>query len=123
MPHGIELRNTTGTSVDVGGWYLSDDIDNLKKYKIAAGTSNPSGTSGYLVLTSVSNFRNKPGDPGCVTEFGLSEHGEDVFLTSGDGMDISGGYSVNESFGAAGNNDTFGRHTKSDGNVDFVRMT
>jgi len=117
----IELRNTTPAPVDIGNWYLSDDKDNLKKYKIASGTTIPA--NGYKVFTSVSNFRNNPGDPGCITEFGLSEHGEKVFLTSGSGSDIAGGYSISESFGAASNDDSFGRYTKSDGNVDFVQMT
>ncbi len=117
----IELRNTTGAPINIGGWYLSDDIDNLKKYKIYQTVTI--AANGYRVYTSVTNFRNKGGDIGCITEFGLSELGEDVFLTSGDGSDISGGYSASVNFGAAENDATFGRHTKSDGNVDFVRMT
>ncbi|MHC5183017.1 MAG: CotH kinase family protein, partial [Planctomycetota bacterium] len=116
----IELRNMTGSSINIGNWYLSDDKDDLKKYKIAAGTTIPA--NGYKVFTSVSNFRNT-GDPGSVVQFGLSEHGENVYLSSGDGLDIAGGYSDSESFGSAANDTTFGRYTKSDGNVDFVQMT
>jgi hypothetical protein len=109
----IELHNTTGAPISVDNWYLSDDKDNLKKYKIPATTSDiPAG--GYAVFTSAAHFGGL---------FGLSEHGEDVFLTSGDGTDIAGGYSVSESFGSAKKEVTFGRYTKSDGNVDFVEMT
>jgi len=122
----IELHNTTGASIDIGGWFLSDDIDDLKKYEIASGISIPA--NGYKVFTSVANFRNLGGDPGCHTEFGLSELGEDVFLSSGSGAyggDLSGGFSITENFGAAENNVTFGRYVKSAAsgyNVDFVSM-
>jgi hypothetical protein len=44
------------------------------------------------VLTAATNFQNAA-DLGSVVQFGLSEHGEDIFLTSGNGTDIAGGYS------------------------------
>ena len=117
----IELHNTTGSSIDVGGWYLSDDKDNLKKYRIASPTNIPSG--GYLVLTAATNFQNA-GDSGSAVQFGLSEHGEDVYLTSGNGTDIAGGYSAGESFGSSRKDVTFGRYTKGAPtfNVDFIEL-
>ncbi len=121
----IELHNTTGVAIDVGGWFLSDDFDNLKRYEIASGTLVPA--NGYKVFTSVANFRNA-GDPGSHVQFGLSELGEDVFLSSGSGAyggDPNGGYSITENFGAAENDVTFGRYVKSAAsgyNVDFVSM-
>ena len=30
----IELHNTTDTPIDIGGWFLSDDETQLKKYQI-----------------------------------------------------------------------------------------
>jgi len=122
----IELHNTTGSPIDIGGWFLSDDIDDLKKYEIASGISIP--INGYKVFTSVANFRNSAGDSGCHTEFGLSELGEDVFLSSGSGAyggDLSGGFSITENFGASVNGVTFGRYVKSAASgydVDFVSM-
>ena len=44
----VELYNTTDSTVDIGGWFLSDNRDNLKKYQIAAGQSIPPG--GYKSL-------------------------------------------------------------------------
>ena len=35
----IELHNTTTQAINIGGWYLSDDANDLTKYKIGAGTS------------------------------------------------------------------------------------
>ena len=45
----IELGNTTGSAVDVGGWYLSDEPKEIQKYCIAEGTSIP--PYGYKVFT------------------------------------------------------------------------
>ncbi|MGE5297404.1 MAG: lamin tail domain-containing protein, partial [Solirubrobacterales bacterium] len=39
----IELYNTTDQAIDIGGWYLSDNADDLTRYKIAAGTILPAG--------------------------------------------------------------------------------
>jgi hypothetical protein len=117
----VELYNASGGSINVGGWYLSDDKDNLTKYKIASPTNIPSG--GYLVLTATTHFRNAL-DPGSAVQFGLSEHGEDIFLTSGNGSVIAGGYSDGESFGSSRNDVTFGRYTKGAPtfNTDFIEL-
>ncbi len=65
-PDWIELYNTTGQAIDIGGWFLSDDADDLMKYRIAAGTSIPAG--GYLVFGENEHFGN-PDDPGCRDPF------------------------------------------------------
>ena len=44
----VELFNETGTAVDLGGWYLSDDLDDPTKFAIPAGTVVP--PNGYLVI-------------------------------------------------------------------------
>jgi hypothetical protein len=125
MPDGdwIELHNTTAAPINIGGWFLSDNIDDLRKYQIAAGTTIPAG--GYIVFTQTANFGLTSSDPGKLTGFGLSELGEEVFLSSGSGGVLTGGYSISEDFGAATREVTFGRHTKSAAagyGVDFVAM-
>ena len=117
----IELYNTTGSTVDIGGWFLSDDRSNLKKYQIAAGESI--SPYGYKVFTQDDNFGNSASDPGKLVGFGLSELGEEVYLSSGSGGNLAGGYSVWEEFGAAEWDVSFGRYVKSaaaDHDVDFV---
>ncbi|MHC4265420.1 MAG: lamin tail domain-containing protein [Planctomycetota bacterium] len=57
--------------------------------------------------------------------FGLSEHGDEVYLSSGNGTILTGGFCVEEDFGAAERDVTFGRYTKSAAsgyNVDFIAM-
>ena len=44
----IELFNTTSVAVNVSGWYLSDEGDDLLKYQIPAGTVIAAG--GYVVF-------------------------------------------------------------------------
>ena len=79
----IELYNTTGAAIDIGGWFLSDNLDELRKYQIAAGTSIAAG--GYVVFDQDSNFGVASSDPGKLTGFGLSELGESIFVSSGSG--------------------------------------
>ena len=72
----IELFNTTGTSINVGGWYLSDAGSDLFKYQISAGTVIAAG--GYLVFNE-SDFNVDP------TGFALSgSQGDQVYLSRED---------------------------------------
>lgn len=44
----IELHNTAGATMDISGWFLSDNENNTDKYQFPAGTTIPPG--GYLVV-------------------------------------------------------------------------
>ncbi len=44
----VELLNTTGAPVDLGGWYLSDSQNNNTKWQFPAGASIPA--NGYLIV-------------------------------------------------------------------------
>ena len=69
----IELLNTTDASINVGGWYLSDDSDDLFKYQIPVGTEIAAG--GYLVFDE-SDFNVSS------TGFALSgSEGDQVYLS------------------------------------------
>ncbi|HYW81350.1 MAG TPA: lamin tail domain-containing protein, partial [Thermoguttaceae bacterium] len=73
----IELYNTTDATIDLGGWFLSDQKTNalgeetLTKYQLPGGMQI--GAGGYLVLYEDQHFGS---------DFALSEHGEDVYLSS-----------------------------------------
>ncbi|MHC4097913.1 MAG: lamin tail domain-containing protein [Planctomycetota bacterium] len=123
-PDWIELHNTTNDSINIGGWYLSDDNKdepNLMKYRIADGTTIASND--YLVFYQDTDFNN-PGDPGCLIPFGLSENGEEACLSSH--LDPNGyltGYRQVENFGASQTNVSLGRYYKpSTDNFNFVAM-
>jgi hypothetical protein len=108
----IELRNTTGSSINIGGWFLSDSRGNLKKYAIPGGTLIPA--NGYVVVNEHDHFG---------AFFALSEHGDAVYLSAGSGGNLSvPAYREFQDFGGQNRDVTFGRHVRSDGIVDFPAM-
>ncbi|MHC4323801.1 MAG: lamin tail domain-containing protein, partial [Planctomycetota bacterium] len=113
----IELYNTTGTAINIGGWFLSDNKDALFKYEIAAGTTI--GPYDYLVLYEDLNFGNL-NDAGSYIPFALSENGEQLYLSSAENGVLTG-YRTVEDFGASETGISFGRYYKSStGNYNFV---
>jgi hypothetical protein len=118
-PDWIELYNPTASSIDIGGWFLSDNDLDLQKYTIAAGTTIAAG--GYKVFYEDTDFAD-PSDPGSNTVFALSENGETVYLSSGSGGSLTG-YREQEDFGASLRDVSIGRHLKSTGTYNFVAMS
>ncbi len=110
----IELYNPTAGAVSLAGWWLSDDFFTPKKFLIPPGTVINPGS--YLVF-SEADF-NQPGSP---TAFSLSSKGDEVYLFSGDGSNLTG-YYQGYSYGAAANGVTFGRYVNSQSNVFFVAL-
>lgn len=74
----IELRNNSWSSIDVGGWFLSDSGDDLNKFQIPIGTVISAGD--YLVLDEI-DFNPVGG----ANRFALSSTGDEVWLTAGTG--------------------------------------
>ncbi|MHC4642137.1 MAG: lamin tail domain-containing protein, partial [Planctomycetota bacterium] len=123
-PDWIELHNTTDESINIGGWFLSDnnrDEPNMMKYRIANGTMI--NDNSYLVFYQDTDFNN-PSDPGCLVPFALSENGEKACLSSHlDPNSMLTGYREVEDFGASATNVSLGRYFKSStGNYNFVAM-
>lgn len=96
----IELVNTSAAPVNVGGWWLSDDLSQRQKYQIPAGTTIPAG--GFLVIYE--NAFNAGAIP-----FSLSALGDEVILSAVDGSGNLTGYGSLVRFGAAAQNVSFGR--------------
>jgi hypothetical protein len=118
-PDWIELYNTNGHAVNIGGWFLSDDEQDLKKYEIPATTIME--PYGYVVFYEDLQFGN-PDATGAHTPFGLSENGETLYLNSGSDGELTG-YSDTEKFGASETAVAFGRYRKSTGSYNFVAMS
>lgn len=105
----IELHNTTGAGINIGGWFLSDSGASLRKYTIPPGTLVPAG--GFIVFNEHDHFGSA---------FALSEHGDSVFLSSGSGGVLSNpAYREFQVFGGQERDATFGRHLRSDGTSAF----
>ena len=109
----IEIFNPNLAPVDIGGWWLTDDLGQSGKFRIPANTIIPGG--GFLVLDE-SDFNPTPGvDP----SFALSSGGEEIYLVSatpaGDRTDYVHGFTFGD--GSAGY--SFGRHVNSVGEVSY----
>lgn len=124
-PDWIELHNTTGQTVSIGGWFLSDDDSDdasLMKYRIADGTTI--GPGGYIVFYEDEHFGNVS-DPGYIVPFALSENGETACLSSGLEGDVAlTGYRDKETFGASATDIAFGRwENVTTGKWNFIAMS
>jgi len=109
----IELYNTTGGTISVGGWYLSDSSGNYGKFEIPAGTSIEAGR--FLVFTE-DDF-NSSGSP---NDFGLSGGGDDVWLLETDAED-GWWFADHVEFGDGLDGVTFGRYP--DGTEEFILLS
>ncbi|MBP0971182.1 MAG: CotH kinase family protein, partial [Oscillospiraceae bacterium] len=75
----VELYNTSGSAVNVGGFGISDDEADLMRYTIPAGTTI--AANGYLVVyCGVDAGGSVKG-----AEFGLSKSGETILLSGSNG--------------------------------------
>lgn len=100
----IELFNRSTTSINVGGWYLSDSANSPKKFQIPDGVSIPAGA---YMLFDENDFNSSLGaDP---ADFGLSSSkGETLWLWQATNGQLD---QVIDSvqFGASANGETIGR--------------
>jgi len=110
----IEIHNPTANGVSLGGWFLTDDFNTPKKFRIPNGTSL---TAGGFVVFSETNFN--AGGSG----FALGSDGDEVWLFSGDANTNLTGYYHGFKFGAAQNGVSFGRYVNSEGDEHFVAQS
>jgi hypothetical protein len=119
-PDWIELYNTTGDEISIGGWYISDSASDLKKYRIAEGETI--GAYSYKLFYEDVHFGQFSSDPGRITGFAFSENGDEMYLSSATGGELMG-YREYEDFGASPTGVSFGRYFKaSTGNYNFVML-
>ena len=76
-PDWIELKNVTGSTVDISGWGLTDDILAPGRYTFPASTSVAAG--GYVRVF----FDSDTTLGAYVTGFGLSAGGQNLLVTQG----------------------------------------
>ena len=109
----LEIFNPNSAPVDIGGWWLSDDLGQPEKFRVPDSTIIPAG--GFLVLDE-SNFNPTPGFD---SSFTLSSEGGEIYLLSatsaGDRSDYVNGFRFGD--GSAGF--SFGRHLNSVGEVSY----
>lgn len=106
----IELHNPTGNPVNLDGWYLTDNDDNLTKWRLP---NTNIAANGYLVVFASNKSRAAPGSP-LHASFALSAGGEYLGLTLPDGQTVASHFSPaypeqyqNISYGVLGGTEHF----------------
>ncbi len=75
----IELHNNTNSAINIGGYFLSDNVDKLMKWEIPAGTTIPA--NGYQII-----WADEDSSQGVFhANFKLSSAGETLFLSNASG--------------------------------------
>ncbi|HEV8605306.1 MAG TPA: lamin tail domain-containing protein [Tepidisphaeraceae bacterium] len=110
----IELYNTTGFPINIGGWYISDMPSQPAKFRIPSGTTIPA--NGYLVFTELEDFNNAA-DPGALVPFAFNDSGDDAVISSANSFGVISGYDHEIHFDASDPQVTLGRYTNSGGSA------
>ncbi|MBK7998620.1 MAG: lamin tail domain-containing protein [Verrucomicrobia bacterium] len=107
----VELHNPSAESVNIGGWFLSDDAANFKKHRFADGTIIPAG--GYLVLPE-----SQLAASGIVVD---SDFAGELWLSEADVAGVLTGARDGVKFGPSDHGISFGSVTTTVGE-DFVPL-
>ncbi|HMJ89309.1 MAG TPA: lamin tail domain-containing protein, partial [Candidatus Acidoferrum sp.] len=117
LEDAIELRNLTGSPLDIGGWWLSDSQSDPQKFQIPAGTVL--APFGFAVFYE-NQFNNIEV---AAQPFSLSSaNGDEVYLSKSDSNGVLAGFRAQVDFGPAVNGVSFGRYVNSVGSGEFVVM-
>ena len=114
LEDAVELFNPSGADANIGGWYLSNDKSNLKKFRIPDSTTL--GTGGFAAFYEI-DFNT-----GATAFTFNSAHGDSAILSQADVGGNLTGYRSEVKFGAAENGVSFGRYQTSVG-VDFTALS
>ena len=88
----VEIHNDSGVAVDLAGWYLTDDITDLRKWQFpSTGATSPLADGGYLIV-----FIDDSSDSVVSNElhasFKLGSGGEYLALVEPDGETVAHQY-------------------------------
>ncbi len=104
----VEIHNSTATTINVAGWFLSDDPSNLTKFRIdpiAPATDRLLQPDQYLALT---------------LPFPLASDGGAIYLSDANPDGSIGNYRESFVYSPSHPGISFGRYVKSDASIDFV---
>ena len=85
----IEIYNPTDRTIDLGGWYLTDDADNLTQWSFPANTPLHAGA---FVLVFASGKNRTDSSSALHTNFKLSGQGEYLALVLPNGLTVAHAY-------------------------------
>ena len=108
----IELYNNSNSAVNISGWFLTDNPDNLDKWEFPTNTSIPA--MGYLIIWADEDSSQGP----LHANFKLSASGEDLML-----INASGAVVQDISFGAQQADKGYARSPNGTGNFTIKNPT
>lgn len=112
----VEIRNLDTNSINISGWFISDDLRQPLKYKIPNGTVLDTGD--FLIIDE-SQFNNP--ESGTESQFSLSALGDEVFLfQTYESTDVLTGHYTGNSFRGSKSGESFGRYETSDGRFVYA---
>lgn len=122
LTDAIELYNPGSRTVDIGGWFLTDDVKEPEKWRIPMETQIP--PKGFWVAYEGDASNSENNDSVGVSCFGsafsLSSYGEEVYLFSADPEGSLTGYAHGFEFDALPPGIAFGRSVNSAGKEVFA---
>ena len=106
----VELINETQHTLDLSGWYLSDDSEDLAKFRIPSET--------HLRANQQIGFTNAHfGD-----EIAISDAGGWITLSSPDASEATASVVVSQPYDSSMPGGSLGRHVLSTGEIDFTEL-
>ena len=108
----IELYNPSDTDIEISGYWLSDDPENLKKYQFPVNEQLVVPAQGFLMVWADGDHTQGP----LHTDFGLSKKGEFLSLVAPQGQMVD-----SVTFGPLDPNHSYGRN--GDGGAHWVAFT
>lgn len=112
-PDWIELYNPGNRDADIGGWWMTDNLDNALKWQIPSGVTVPAG--GYLIIFADGDTDEGPHH----ASFALDRLGEDIGLFGPNSLDNPLVDSV-EAYGPQAVDQSMGRIPDGSANWDFM---
>lgn len=113
----VELFNRTDQPIDLGGWFLSNELTDPFRYRIPAGTVIP--PRGFRMIYEHQFNLLEPGPGRTAFTFGAARGGV-VTLLSADSQGVPRSWEDVQEFPASPNGVSFGRHP--DGEGPFLLM-
>ena len=118
LEDAIELVNLTGTTQDISHWWISNNRNSPKKYRIPPNTSIP--PHGFKVFYEYQfNSSNTAAIPFTLN----SANGDECYIFKGNSAGKLTGFRRGIDFGPSANGVSFGRYVTSETNVDIVALS
>ena len=107
----VELYNSSGSSVDIGGWGITDKADKPYRFTLPSGTVIPAGGRKIIFFDATAGETDTS-----IAPFGLSNSGETLTLT-----DASGNIASQITFEALASDNSYGQYP--DGSGEFYTLS